>query len=374
VDIFANKANAESESELEQLEELMHKFRRTPQTVLLMPSTPYATIRVFLEADKTDTLMRMVDDRFNYGIFPDDASLAMMLDHFLTRENWRDAAKTAIAMTLQEEDVVPISSEMALYGLYKYAMLAEKTEPWEPQASPPEEDPEDEVKIRLKWADTEYNDDHFDLNKESHLVGKSLEYIARKSQEQGAAERALRLLGCAMFEKWDEMMKLMEEGKGDTLAKCCVERTKKVLAAAEKCENKDEILSRLDGLKVEDVDVDAQLKKRIESSVAAKEPDFVKSLEEKMKKWNAAREDELERQYQILQIEARKGEVLRTKKEMAEKEEKMFFFEREQEYERTKESSKLRWRKTLPKYNWKGRITLKPKETVSDDYVPPTVR
>ena len=47
----------------------------------------------------------------------------------------RDAAKTAISMALQEEGAAadyPIAAEMALYGVYKYAMLAEKTEAWEP--------------------------------------------------------------------------------------------------------------------------------------------------------------------------------------------------------------------------------------------------
>ena len=38
-------------------------------------------------------------------------------------------------MALQEEGSVadsPVAAEMALYGVYKYAMLAEKTEAWEP--------------------------------------------------------------------------------------------------------------------------------------------------------------------------------------------------------------------------------------------------
>ena len=38
-------------------------------------------------------------------------------------------------MALQEEGAAvdnPIAAEMALYGAYKYAMLAEKTEAWEP--------------------------------------------------------------------------------------------------------------------------------------------------------------------------------------------------------------------------------------------------
>ena len=126
----------------------------------MMPSTTYAVARVFIEAGETDTLMRMMDDRLNYGLFPDTPTFAMILNHFLVKENWyylthsladcwkfgaisnsitrirrRDAAKTAISMALQEEGSVadhPIAAEMALYGVYKYAMLSEQTEAWEP--------------------------------------------------------------------------------------------------------------------------------------------------------------------------------------------------------------------------------------------------
>ena len=53
-----------------------------------MPSTTYAATRLFLEAGETDTLMRMLDDRLNYGMFPDTPTLAMILNHFLVKENW----------------------------------------------------------------------------------------------------------------------------------------------------------------------------------------------------------------------------------------------------------------------------------------------
>ena len=54
----------------------------------MMPSTTYAVARLFLDAGETDTLMRMLDDRLNYGLFPDTPTLAMILDHFLVKENW----------------------------------------------------------------------------------------------------------------------------------------------------------------------------------------------------------------------------------------------------------------------------------------------
>ena len=42
---------------------------------------------------RTDNLLRMLDDPLNYGLFPDNYCLVLMLDHFLKQENWRDASK-----------------------------------------------------------------------------------------------------------------------------------------------------------------------------------------------------------------------------------------------------------------------------------------
>ena len=84
---------------------------------------------------------------------------------------------------------------------------------------------------------------------------------------------------------------------------------------------------------------------------------------------------QLERQLAILTTEARREEVMRKRAEMAEKEERLFFFDREREYELAKTEKLERWRRTLPKWTWGSRITLKKKEEVAkDDYVPPTVR
>ena len=68
---------------MDQLEELLHKFRRTPQTCGTMPSTYYATVRAFVAAGKTETLMRVMEDTYNYGLFPDDVSLVYLVNHFV---------------------------------------------------------------------------------------------------------------------------------------------------------------------------------------------------------------------------------------------------------------------------------------------------
>jgi len=134
---------------MDQMEELLHQFRRTPQTWLTMESTHHAVVRACLAQNRTDNLMRMLDDPLNYGLFPDNYSLVLMLDKFLKDENWRDAAKVGIHMMLQEDFDIPIAREMALLGLYQHSIQGLKEgEQWEPQATPPEPEPEDDVNVR----------------------------------------------------------------------------------------------------------------------------------------------------------------------------------------------------------------------------------
>ena len=49
----------------------------------------HAVIRTFLEHKRTDTLLRMVDDRLNYGLFPDYYLSNLLMDSFLKEENFR---------------------------------------------------------------------------------------------------------------------------------------------------------------------------------------------------------------------------------------------------------------------------------------------
>ncbi len=131
VDLFAQAARGETQ--MDQLEELLHQFRRTPQTVTTLASTPHAVVRTLLAEDRSDNLMRILDDPLNYGLFPDDYCLVYMMDHYLEAENWRDACKVAVHMMLQENLSVPVAAEMAALACYKYAVTGEP-KPWEPQA------------------------------------------------------------------------------------------------------------------------------------------------------------------------------------------------------------------------------------------------
>jgi len=122
VDIFANsllKPDGDQKSlneerihdRLDQMQEMLQRFRQTPQTNFMLQSTTHAVIRAYLDGHGTDKLLNILDERQKFGLFPDELSLIHMLNYFLTDtagSNWKDASKVSIMMMLQEEYDIPI--------------------------------------------------------------------------------------------------------------------------------------------------------------------------------------------------------------------------------------------------------------------------
>ena len=78
-----------NEIQLDDLEIITNKFRRCPNTVDALPSTGHAVIRTYFELKNTETLMRLLDDRLNYGLFLDYYLSNLLMDSFLKEENYR---------------------------------------------------------------------------------------------------------------------------------------------------------------------------------------------------------------------------------------------------------------------------------------------
>ncbi|GIX77615.1 hypothetical protein CEXT_694951 [Caerostris extrusa] len=114
IDIFAN--NIQDESKLDELEHLLYRFRRTKRSTEIMDSTNYAVIRAFLKFKQYESLMRILKDRENYGIFPDLFSYNILISTFLKEKLYEEAASTAILMMLQEDFSNKISCVLGVYS------------------------------------------------------------------------------------------------------------------------------------------------------------------------------------------------------------------------------------------------------------------
>lgn len=198
IDLFVNAVN--DDSNFDEIEDVVHKLRLSPEAISLLPSTHHALIRLYMEWNKIDDLVRILDDRLNYGIFPDEYCSLLMMDTFIKNGNFRDAAKIASLSMLQEEVSNSLINYMCLYSCHKYL---ENPVPWSEEVTVQEEDDDDEeVKVRVKYIRNPYFDDHFDLVEPNHIIGKTLTSMG--SAIGGHVGRTYKLMGLLLHEKYSE--------------------------------------------------------------------------------------------------------------------------------------------------------------------------
>ena len=291
VEIFSNAAllsSGQALSEetrlerLEQLEELLRRFRKTEQTCLMMNSTYHAVARAFVDGGNPDSLLRILNNRVEFGIFPDDYTYTYLLNHFLSADNYRDGARVAVAMMLQEEYKIPAASQMGLFSTYAYVKnLKEHTEPWDPQPAASIEEPEDDVKIRVPYLESPYKDDHFDLTARDHLLGKTLAKFSIHGLLSNAAthsqpiRNSLEILGWTLFEKWDRVLELSNNSSSSKLAQECIQQAI-ALAEENSSEESTKVAQSLGQLThFDEVDVTAVLEEEAAKSAAENEAKLI---------------------------------------------------------------------------------------------------
>lgn len=236
VDIFINGLT--DETYITEAEELIYRLRTTAETHSTLPTTHHAVIRLFMSTNQVDTLMRILNDRLNYGIFPDDYCYLYMMNHFLKRKDYKNAAKIASLPMLQEDFSHPLVRQFSLYSTYNYLLNRSS---WEEQTvieeKTEEEDDEEEIKIRVKYIRNPFFDDHFDLTDPNHICGKTLYMIGNRFTD--AVGRSYCIMGLALYNKWEKLDKylngLVQSKEGSPIYSECIGFTENVLN--EKCSN-----------------------------------------------------------------------------------------------------------------------------------------
>lgn len=195
IDLFVNAVD--DDSSFDEVEDVVHKLRLSPEAINILPSTHHALIRLYMKCNKSKELIRILDDRLNYGIFPDDYCTLMLMDTFIKEGNFSDAAKVSTFCMLQEEMPSSLIKYMSLYSCHKYL---ENPVPWtENTESESLEEDEEEIKVRVKYIRNHYFDDHFDLVDPIMLIGKTMHFIGAKIDDH--IGRTYKLLGLILHDK-----------------------------------------------------------------------------------------------------------------------------------------------------------------------------
>lgn len=240
------------------------------------------------------------------------------MDTYWKQKNFVAGAQVARQLMLQEDVDHPLYSSLALLHCYHFLL---KPEGW--NVPPPPEEPEEEVKIRVKFVRNPYFDDHFDLKEPLQIVGKTL--VALTKNKDDLLKRSFCLIGFALWNKIEQAKTLIESFKTNNKEVC-----KEIL---DLLPEENEIKKEANVLEKKSEDVSAVLQKEVkiaEQTIAEK--DIVKQCEI-FAKWEDDRRKALEEQKEKLLRIRRLQEIEETQKALKDKETKLWFFENEENIE-----------------------------------------
>lgn len=245
LDIFVNISSPHTEEtvHLEESAVLLNKLRKSLAADTLLPSTPDAVCRLFLASNRLSSLISILNDRVNYGVFPNFFVLNLLLDEALEKNNYAAASKLASLVMLQEEfGTNPITDGLALYSVAKYIesrgnfddwpmcdistdpilglkvnnQVDDSTKDQEENKSEEneDEDEEDAEYIRVPFLRNPYFDNHFDLTDPRKICGKTLSMLstAYSSQNNEIAWKS-KLLGDILQGNWSSASESIENCK-----------------------------------------------------------------------------------------------------------------------------------------------------------------
>ncbi|KAJ9592010.1 hypothetical protein L9F63_001449 [Diploptera punctata] len=358
VDLFANKVN--SESYIDELEDIIHKLRLSPNTTDTLPSTPHSFIRLLLAVGKHDELLRVLDDRLNYGIFPDDYCNALLMDTFLKEKNYTGAVRVGVMQMLQEDWAHPLVSHLALISCYMYL---KNPESWvqTDETEKPKDDGE-EIKVRVKYLRNPYFDDHFDLHDPKLLVGKTLAMLGKHFPD--AIGKTYQLIGWGMYQKWDKALAILEQilnekqkpslfKEGIELFKNSIEDIKGEDGQENEMKNKSlKLLQEVESLGlVTDDNLQELIENKVKSVVSSMEKQMIEEQCKLYSDWEISRDNLLQQQLDELK---RHQQII-------------FFFDNEEKLELAIEKNEV----IVNKQKLHKKVTSQSKD---EDYIPPDVR
>ncbi|KAM7311344.1 28S ribosomal protein S27, mitochondrial [Ixodes scapularis] len=369
VDIYLNKIT--NKDYAVEFENVLNRLRRSRNSADTLPSTPAAAVRFFLESEQHDVLMKILQNRLDYGVFPDCYSSNLLMDTFLEKGNHRDAAKVAIEMMLQEDTGNAVSQILGVYACHMY-LREPKPEPWEPNPPAVEEEDDDddeEIYVRVPNITNPFFDDHFDLNEPNHLIGKTLALFCGRGGD--LLHRSYYLVGLGLYQKWQKAAEFLEAASAKGGGEEFVTRGAVDMFLAE--------LTREGGL-AEDDDTRKRLEtalKTLESrfstadlhELASKTLEKIPELEaadiEAQKRnfvsWREQRQRALEEQTTLFLRQQTIEEIRARKKELGEKEELLYAFENWDQIEMKMAEVQA------------DMDELAAKENVQEEYIPPEV-
>ncbi|XP_012287171.1 uncharacterized protein LOC105703385 [Orussus abietinus] len=335
VDIFTH--SIADKDKVDELVHLVHSLRLTPETSNTLESTSHALIRFLLEVGEIELLLQILDDRLNYGIFPDYFCYNIMMDRFIKEKDFASAAKVAALVMLQEDSGNPITNSFAIYSCHMHLNDPDK---WK-RVEEEKDDSTEEIKVRVKYLRNPYFDDHFDLREPSDLVGKTLAFFGKKLG--GALGRSCQLRGLILYKKYAEIntliKKWIEGGTKQVVFKEALQLAKNHLSGLPEDQVTDEVkelqnaFNTLEGCDLVEASFLQAIEDLVKTAVNEQADADILLQCENYVKWEEIRSLVLQQHLAELTRQKRIAQISEIKKDLSDRERILTFFEREEEIE-----------------------------------------
>jgi len=213
MDIIANKLDCLDPVKLDFAQNIFYRFRHSRDAVNVRDSMCHGLLRNLLQMKETDRLMNILRDKIHYGIFLDTFSANILLDYFIEQKLFKDAAEVAIDLMLQETQFEPLCHALSWYAC-RLRVQELLTEPATQTESVAAADDGELMYRRVAFIENPWYDDHFDIATERQQLGKTLTVLTSAGGDE--LSRADQLLGWALYEKLDNVTKLLHTWINDS--------------------------------------------------------------------------------------------------------------------------------------------------------------
>lgn len=360
LDILANKLSEADPLQLDFFQNLFYRYRHSREAKNVLESMSHALIRALLDFGETERLLTVLRDKIHFGIFLDDYSANLLLNHFLTHTFYKGAAEIAIDQMLQEDFSHPLTRLLSWYAID----LRLKELQSDPEEIPNNDEPEDDGEMkyrRINYIAEPWYDDHFDIPTEKQRLGKALTIVA-KLEGDTVLSRSFQLVGWGFYEKFDVGLDLMDKWQksedspivshtqletfGMLLENIVPKETPPpkepgllrihdlypFITAEQKSQYQQRFQELCDVLKksgkvADNIAVEEELLKLLNERINTYEPIDIAAQTKLFEEWVKNRTTLLEEQVQRYQLEQKKRNIAKRLLELKAKEEKLRYFE-----------------------------------------------
>ncbi|XP_034238506.1 28S ribosomal protein S27, mitochondrial-like [Thrips palmi] len=404
-DIFIN-ANTK-DGFMEDIEDVLIKLRRCPDTSNTFPSTHHGAIRLLLDAGKTEKILHTISDRLKFGVFPDYYCLNLLMDTFLKQGKFAAAARVGVTQMIQEDWSNQLTNCLSMYSCHMF--LRNQDQVWysdeEKTLMTPAPEPKDVVKIRIKFIRNPYFDDHFDLQDPLVLVGKTLWMFCPKINGSEQLTTSYKLLGLTLHQKWDQVMDLAkkladskkpihreaidiarkslepkpqpeesatEASKSAKPAKPDPAKEAKEAALKAELEVKQKVSDVLGGLEASAISEDmlAEVSSLVKEAVKLQESKLIEEQKELYTSWDKERVLALRKHQEEVMKEEALRRIDQQKLELVEKEREIFFFDNQDKLDLMIEKNE----EIFKEIEEKEKFTKEIQAAKDAEYIPPDVK